>query len=736
MGEVYLAEDKQLNRKVAIKFLPAQSIRDEQARKRLIREAQAAAKLDHPNICAIYEVGEADGQSFIVMQYVEGETLSSRIQRKPLEIRETLDIAVQVADALAEAHARGVIHRDIKPQNIMITPRDQVKVLDFGLAKVVQQSPSTQSQAETESLLTGPGMILGTVPYMSPEQVKGELLDSRSDIFSFGAVLYEMISGIQPFAGKNAAVTISAILTQEPLSLARYDTDAPEELQSIACKCLKKDREQRYQSTQELLGDLKSLMFHRSKEQTAAKPPPSIAVLPFVNMSADPENEFFCDGLAEELINALTKIEHLGVAARTSAFSFKGKEVDVRDIGRKLNVNTVLEGSVRKAGNKLRITAQLINVADGYHLWSERYDRQMEDVFEIQDEITLAIVDALKVRMLGKERAALLKRYTDNTEAYQLYLKGRYYWNKWTAEGIKKGIEYFNQAIEIEPGYALAYAGLADCYATQGAGDALALPPKEAFSKAKASAMKALAIDDTLAEAHISLGLVKLNYEWDWLGAEREFKRAIELNSNYAAAYHWYSHYLIVMERTEESFVISKRALEIDPLDLEINAHLAWHYYFARQYDQAIEQCLNTLEMNPNFHEAHWFLGWAYEEKLMYEEAVTEFQKAVALSGGSVQMIAELGHAYAVSGKKDDAQKALDELKELSKRRYVTPYTIALIYVGLGEKDQALEWLESAYEDRDVWLIYLKVEPKFDSLRSEPLFTDLMRRVGLVQGKN
>jgi non-specific serine/threonine protein kinase len=458
MGEVYLAKDTQLERKVAIKLLPAESVADAQARRRLVREAQAAAKLDHPNICSIYEVGEEGVRSFIVMQYVEGETLAERIARKSMPIEEMLDIAVQVSDGLGEAHSRGIIHRDIKPQNIMLTPRHQAKVMDFGLAEVVRDRSLVESEAVTESLLFEPGVIVGTVPYMSPEQLRAEAIDSRSDIFSFGCVLYEMVSSHQPFAGESVANTISAILTQEPPPLVRYSSAAPAELQRIITKALRKDRQERYQTMRDMFLDLKSLkddfelqsrlaraaasdwgnkVLDSAGSSVAAgsKPQPrSIAVLPFTNTSADAENEYFCDGLAEELLHALTKVEGLKVAARTSAFSVKGKNIDIREIGQKLNVTALLEGSVRKAGNRLRITAQLINVADGYHLWSERFDRDLADVFAIQDEITLAIVDALKVRLLDQTKTLLLKRHTENAEVYQLYLKGRYYWNRITGE--------------------------------------------------------------------------------------------------------------------------------------------------------------------------------------------------------------------------------------------------------------------------------------------------------------
>ena len=475
--------------------------------------------------------------------------------------------------------------------------------------------------------------------------------------------------------------------------------------------------------------EAKTELYQNIDDGSAAK---SIAVLPFTNMSSDVENEYFCDGLAEELLNALAKIDELKVAARTSAFSFKGKNTNVSEIGRTLGVKTVLEGSVRKSGDHIRITVQLIGAADGYHLWSERYDREMKDIFAVQDEITLSVVDALKLKLLGNEKEAVLKRYTNNADAYQLYLKGRYYLKKWTAEGLKKGIEYFNQTIELEPGFAPAYSGLADCYGSL-SGEMLGLSPKENYPRARAAALKALEIDDTLAEAHTSLALIKMNFDWDWAGAEKELKRSIELNPNYAAAYHWYSHYLIIMGRTEESLVVSKQAVMLDPLDLELNSHLGWHYYHASEYDKAVEQCQKTIEMDPNFHEAHWFLGWAYEQKTMYEDAIIEFQKAVACSGGSARMLAELGHGYGLGGKRAEANNVIDELNELSRQHYISPYNIALVYTGLGDKDQAFKWLDKACEDRSGLLVYLKTQHSFASLRGDSRFHDLAGRIGLAE---
>jgi serine/threonine-protein kinase len=574
---------------------------------------------------------------------------------------------------------------------------------------------------------------------MSPEQVQGIEVDQRSDIFSFGVVLYEMITGQLPFKDEHEAAVIYSIINETPEPLARYKANVPEGLQRIVDKAMEKNREERYQHVDDMLADLRKLKkeLESTKEQySTKKPQPSIAVLPFVNLSADKEQEYFCDGMAEEIINALTHVEGLRVVARTSAFSFRGKERDIRDIGKKLNVETLLEGSVRKAGNRVRITAQLINVSDGYHLWSEKYDRNIgdiccpEDIFAIQDEISLAIVEKLKVKLLGEEKVALVKRYTDDLEAYNSYLKGRYFWYKRTKEGILKGLEYFHQAIEKDPTYALAYAGIADCYNMLGFFDYLS--PKEAYPKAKASAEKALEIDGTLAEAHSSLAEVKTYYDYNWLGAEREFQRAIELNPSYSTAYQWYAEYIALMGRHDESIIMGKRALELDPLSPSVATNLAGSYWLARQYDEAIERYQKVLEMEPDFMVAHLFLGLAYAAKGLYNEALAELQKGIKLSGGDDSpFLGWLGRVYCWTGKKKQAEVVLKSVIERSKKRYISPFGIAVIYLGLGQNEQAFEWLEKAYEEKDHWMATLKVYSMFDSVRSDPRFTSLLKKMGL-----
>ena len=809
MGEVYLAEDTKLDRRVAVKFLSIESATDEGAKKRLIREARAAAKLDHPNICSIYEVAEENGRSFIVMQYVDGETLANRIQRKPLELKESLDIATQIADALAEAHSRGIVHRDIKPQNVMFTARGQAKVLDFGLAKTVQQKSLTDSAAETKSLMTEPGMIIGTVPYMSPEQVRGESLDARSDIFSFGAVVYEMVSGHQPFAAENAAATISTILTKEPPPLARYSRQVPSELERIVSKALRKDREPRYQTARDLVIDLKSLseeLAFKAKlgtstsarsigesesvtnnEQTIETAPQptatttevgttvsvsskgfktgvrrhrfqfaavvlvlialagvgiylasghrktidSLAVLPFTNVSGDPNTEYLSDGISESLINKLSQLPNLTVMSRNSVFRYKGQEIDAQAAGRDLKVQAVLTGRMVQRGGSLSISAEFVDVRNNSHIWGEQYNRRLSDIFAVQEEIARQISETLSFKLSGEDRKRLTKHYTDNTEAYQLYLKGRYYWNKRSAEGTSKAIEYFKQAIDADPNYALAYAGLADSYGflTEFSG----VPKEETYPKAMAAARKALELDDTLSEAHTSLA-ANLQADMDWSGAEREFKRAIELNPNYPTAHHWYSEYLQIMGRLDESQAEIKRALELDPLSLAINAKLGLTLYFARDYDHAIEQLRKTLEMDPNFHLAHIFIDLAYVQKGSYEEAITEKAKLLAAaSAEEAQIATALRKAYATSGERGLWFKTLDLLKQKPRTDFDVPFRLAEAYLHLGDKDQAFEWFQKAADLGHPGMDVIKLDPMFDSLRSDPRFPDLMRRVGLAQ---
>jgi len=776
MGEVYLAEDTQLGRRVAIKLLPPETLSDEKARRRLVREAQAAAKLDHPNICAIYEVGEEDGRSFIAMQYVEGETLDARMKRKPLDLAESLAISAQVADALAEAHAHGIMHRDIKPSNIIIAARGQAKVMDFGLAKVVQESGRIGTEAETQPMLTAPDVILGTIPYMSPEQVKGEKLDARTDIFSFGVVLYEMLCGRQPFASESAAATASAILTREPSPVVRFAPAAPEELQRIVRKGLEKDRERRYQTMRDVATDLNNLqrdhellgrstaspLANRTAIYTSRRSLPgwtlmavallllsavgiglyrwwvnksartitSLAVMPFGNVGGDSNTEYLSDGLTESLIDRLSRLPNLKVMSRSAVFRYKGQNVDAKQAAHALNVEAILTGQVTQRGNDLSINIELVDGRDDSHIWGAHYDRKLDDILTVQQDMMREISQRLSVELTG-EKQNLIQRSTRNPEAYQLYLRGRYFWNKRTEDGLRKSIEYYEQATKLDPNYALAYVGISDSYGmtTTTLGT---FPPSEAGSKAKEAALRALEIDDTLAEAHISLGHVKMFFDWDWPAAEHEFKRGIELNPTYAEAHHIYAHYLMAMRRVSEAFDESQKYLQLDTLNVPAYNHLGWHYLYARQYDQALSQLRKTAEMDPNFLGMLLYFGWVYEQKRMYPEAIATFQQAVSHSTIPL-MLASLGHAYAIAGRRDEAKKMLLRLDDLSRQRYVSAYDKAIIYVGLGEIDQSLEWLQRAYQERSQFMIYLDTDPRLDSLRTDERFQNLLRRMHFPQ---
>lgn len=767
MGDVYLAEDTTLNRKVALKFLPIPAAHDRQRMGRFLQEARAVAALHHGNIAHIYEIVEAAGKIFIAMEYVEGQTLDSRNKAGLLTIDDIVRIGMEIADALDEAHSKGITHRDIKPSNISLTSHGHVKVLDFGLAKVRATSSEGVDSNISTQLKTQSGVVVGTVQYMSPEQALGREVDHRTDIFSLGVVLYEMATGRRPFTGGSATEIIDNIAHAQPEAIIRFNYDIPSELERMVRKCLEKDRERRYQSARELFIDLQNLQ--RDSVITSAGPTEktvpkqlkrrqivlavallvallaavalalyrfgpwqpetinSIAVLPLINDSADPDSEYLSDGLTESLINALSQLPNVKVISFSSVMHYKGKQIEPQAVGSALRVRAVLIGRIIKRGDALSISAELVDVKDNSHLWGSQYDRKLSDLISLKAEITRNVSDELRLRLSGEEQKRLTKPFTTNSEAYQLYFRGIYYASRQNEKDIWKGIEYFNQAINLDPNYALAYAGLARAFYGL---SYIYLPPKQAMPKAKAAATRALEIDNTLPEAHTSLALVKTFYDWDWTGAEAEYQRAIELNRNYAPAHQWYGWHLALLSQADKSISELELAQELDPLSAEVSWSLGVALYLARRYEEAITQLRKTLEMDPNSPLAHFHLAASYAEQGKADEAIAEFRKATDLSGGST--LASLGYAYAASGKRDEALKILDELKARSTRGDVPAFEMGIIYTGLGDKDLAFEWFDKAIEDRSELMAWLKVDPRLNTLRSDERFTRLIRRVGLA----
>jgi TolB-like protein/tetratricopeptide (TPR) repeat protein len=786
MGEVYLAEDARLGRKVALKLLDRGLAGDAVSRARFLREARLASALDHPNVCTIHEVGEAEGRPFIAMQHVEGETLRQLLAGRPLKLDSLLSVALQVADALAAMHGRGVIHRDIKAGNIIVTPEGQAKVLDFGLAKLLERA-----EGRDESHLTMAGQVMGTPASMSPEQARGERVDHRGDIFSFGCVLYEMATGQIPFKGKTRAEVIGALLHKAHTPAAELNREIPARLSAVIDRALAKEPADRYQSAREMIADLRQVVaeaggldhlfsssevprgvlplvpprgrgllaslglrgrtaaavsaafvlalavlalaiyFARRAQPQSGAPIKSIAVLPFKPLGAGVRDEVLELGMADTLIARLGNIREVAVRPVSAVHKYAGLEQDAVAAGREQRVDAVLEGHIQKAGEKVRVSVRLLRVADGEQLWADRFGAEMTDIFAVQDSISERVAAALAVRLASSERERLTKHHTKNPEAYRLYLLGRYHLSRLTDDGFLKGRDYFQQAVDLDPDYAPAYAGLADAYQMLSSYNALA--PGDGFPKAKEAATQALRLDEGLAEAHAALGTVKLLHDWDFEGAEREYRRAVEISPSYADARLAYGYYLSAMGRFEEAHAEMRRAQELDPLSLAKIVGAGDVLYQQRQHDRALEQYRRALEMDPNSGITHWALGNVYVQKGMYEEAVAEYQKAIPLSGDSPDELASLGYVYALSGKRREAQAVIEELEERSKRRYISPTVIAFIHAGLGERDESFARLERAYDGRDFILVLLKVEPLFDRLRPDPRFAELVRRVGLPQ---
>lgn len=816
MGEVYLAIDK-LGRRVALKLLPEQVPKDHQHVTRFLQEAQTLLALNHPNIVTIYDIGEADNTHYIASELIEGENLRRSLETRKLDLDTVLEILIQVATALSAAHEKGIVHRDIKPENVMIRTDGYVKVLDFGIAKLTEAfaSPISTAAPTRPRVETAEGTVVGTAAYMSPEQARGTAVDARTDIWSCGVLLYEMLAGKAPFGGESAMDILARILEREPPPLSHYLPNQPADLQRIIDKALTKDREGRYQTIKEMLLDLKVLQrelvfaaklerpspsrtgrtlsskgaadelsvgdslprptardelgatnktamqpvssvehivagikqhrrtviigllgllvatvgigywwsIHRSSNVTTID---SIAVMPFENVTHDQNTEYLSDGITESLINSLSQLPRIKVIARNSVFSYKNQTPNLQQVATQLNVQALLTGRVLMQGDTLDVRVELTDAQNNIQLWGDHFTRKVGDVFAVQDEIARQVTDTLRLRLTGPQQEQVTKRYTENAEAYRLYLQGRYVMNDFSEENLNRAITFFDRAIALDPRYALAYAARGECFFTLGD---LSLQMSEAKQKAKQNVEAALRIDDRLVEARTIIANIKFQYDWDFTGAEEDFKQAIALNPNYAEAHHQYAWYLATTGRTMEGLAEMKLAQQLDPVNPSINVDVFLPYYLARQFDAAIAQSRKTLDTFPNFYIAHMTLGMALLEKGDYSRGIEELEKAQTLEP-TPHLIGTLGYAYGKSGRKEEARKLAADLKELSKHRYVAPFWIGMIYVGLGEKDEAFAWFEKAYQERSWWLIFTKMEPMMDSLRSDSRFIDLLRRIG------
>jgi serine/threonine protein kinase/tetratricopeptide (TPR) repeat protein len=761
MSNVYLAEDLLLNRKVAIKILNPEFVSDNNKLARFEKEAKAASTLEHPGVAHIYEIGEADGNHFIAMQYIEGETLAEKIERSPVPFSKIIDWAIQICEAVAEAHAHGIIHRDLKPHNIMVTANGQTKVLDFGIAKIVEEKYQSDPASNT-GFITETGVIIGTIQYMSPEQALAKKIDHRSDIFSLGIVLYELSTGRLPFYGVNQVETMQKILQDQPAPFTRTSPGIPFEFERIVLKCLEKEPERRYQSVSDLLVDLSNLKRDTAAERittslTIAPPKPrrwwvamilliilsvaaiyflehrtrnihSLAVLPFINESSEPGMEVVTDGITDEIINKLSQIPNLKVLSRATVFSYKGKQMDPRKVVHDLDVDAIITGNLTKFGDNLRVQVSLVE-REGTQVWGEMYSCRTSELQTIQTEISRDISDKLPHKLSGQVRKQITKEHTMDPRAYQLFLEGRFHLNKRSRENFQFAIENFNEAIARDPNYAQAYAGLADTYILLCNWGFLL--PEHGFPKAKEAAEKALSLDPSLAEAHTSLAFILSNYEWKWKEAELRYQTAISLNPNYSIAHQWYALYLTILGRFDEALREIRTAQQLDPLSLIINANVGYTLYFDRRYDEAIAELQKTMDLDPDFALTYQILGYAYGQKGDYEQSINSFEKAIDLAPDNLTFEADQAWAYAKSGKRDLAKALVERQIRISTNTYVAPFHIAGAYVGLNQKQEALEWLEKAYQERSDQVTYIAKDPRFDSIRNEPEFQELLRKIGL-----
>lgn len=750
MGEVYIARDHRLDRDVAIKILPEGQLDSSDSLARFEREAKALAALSHPNILTIYDVGTQDNISYVVMELLTGESLRSKILRAPISGEEALSIAIAIADGLEAAHLKGIIHRDLKPENIFITDNNRVKILDFGLARFrvplqqeMLETITSMSELETEAWVTKAGAMIGTVPYMSPEQIRGKSIDLRSDIFSTGILLYEMTTGVHPFAGKNLHEVITNILNGSVKA-----SPIPGPLDPIITRCLERDPEKRYGTAAEMLNELRNSEIKKTKHskiflwmipalavlliafaflfRSSSEPVKSIAILPFVNRSAEPDSEYLSDGITNRIISDISRVPNLKVLGSGTMFGYKGKQIDPRKVGNELNVDAVATGSVGRQGSMLIVQVEMVKVSDGSVLWADQYDRPMSNLLEIQADVSNKISQHLKLKLTGQQINKISKQTTDSPEAFELYLRGRYLWTKFTAEDQRKSIEYFKRAIEKDPDFALAWAGLADAYgamATNGY-----LKPSEGFPTSKKAALKAITLQPELAEGHHALGATLFFYERDWNGAEKEFQQAIRLNPNFVDAYCVYSYLLSSQGRNKDAISKVRKAVELDPLNLKSMTDLSYALYLARDFDASLAQINKVLEMDKNYETALNTLVYVYSQKGMHDRAIESGLNAVKVSQGSGIELATLGYAYGIAGQKEEAKKIVEQLKTKKKSEYISDFYFGHVYAGLGQNDLAFEFLMKACSNwQGDWGMLFINAPYSDSIREDPRFEELMR---------
>ena len=728
MGVVFRAIDQRLKRDVAVKVMREDRFRDRLSRERFHHEALALSRVNHPNVAVIHDFSHSRGVAYIVMEYISGWTLKEKLVPGPLRECDVLAYGIQIAEGLAAAHERGVIHRDLKPANIRLTGDARVKIVDFGLAKRV----AGFGYGDEPSTLTG--MVVGTLPYMAPEQLHRDTIDARTDVYGLGAVLYQMACGQRPFPENEVQSLVYAITHSRPESVRSINADVSPSLEAVILRALEKDPLHRHATAHDVVTALKELRATSASGSlpsyvSSPRPIRTIAVLPLVDFSQGSDGDYFADGITEAIIGDLSRLSGLVVRMRTSVMRYKGTSKSIAEIGRDLSVDAVLEGTVQRSSDRVRTNMRLIRATTEEPVWSDIYDRRLTDILTLQSDIARSVARAIELQLKPHEEAFLSKSQLVDPDAHELYLLGRYSWNRRDLEGLRAAIRYFQKAIAKSPEYALAYAGLADAYTVLGSWSVM--EPREVFPRAKEAAQRALELEPNLGEAHVALAFAEYLYDWKWEQAEKGFLRAIQLNPSYAPGHSWYANFLGAMGRHDESIVEARRSQELDPLSPMISGVATWVRYAARRYDEAVKQCRRALELNPNFPQSYLFMGLACTQLGRYEEAMGAFERGVSLSGGLTEIYAGLGYVYGISGRKAAARRILEELDQLASVRYVPPYSRAIVHIGLGERAEALELLEQSCEGRNTWLVLLGVEPLFDSIRGERRFQELLRVIGL-----